>query len=541
MPMGKMPICGRRSRLFVGQLARMCAAVLLVACGPAFSQTATEALPDRAVSAANPVKSSAVPELALRLNALWKRELVPQRAFVGAAVVDVSSGELLFSRNGSMLFVPASNAKLYSTALALSSLGPDYRMETELRMEGEFLPASGQLKGDLVLVGKGDPSIGGRQYPYSRDTERQRDDSLPGLEAFVDAVLARGIRVVEGDIIGDDTAYLWEPFHEGWAQDDALFEYGAPVSALTLNDNAVRLTIRAGAQPGEPVDITIQPESEYFDILNEVRTVKGATARLEWERIPGQRLLVLRGELPPGAPARLERVAVDDPALFTAHVLRQALLRRGVTVRGNARARHRLPAEAATGGGTPETLPVSTLVHLRLSPPLSELIMVVNKESQNLHAELLLREVARAKNGLGSRTDAISEMGRFLASAKVNRDGAILADASGLARLNLVSPESTAALLSAMWNGPHRDLWVASLPIGGDDGTLRNRFSGSPLASAVSAKTGTLRGVTALGGYARTRSGRVLAFSVMVNNHGGPSSQARAFLDTIAIEIASLP
>ncbi|MCW5964047.1 MAG: D-alanyl-D-alanine carboxypeptidase/D-alanyl-D-alanine-endopeptidase [Bryobacterales bacterium] len=531
-----------RLRLSVGPVARVWVAVSLFASGQmALPQTATDAATDTAVKVTPSGKKPVYPELAARLDGLWRRELVPQRAFAGAAVVDAASGELLFSRNGTMLFVPASNAKLYSTALALSRLGPDYRLETELRMEGEFLPASGQLKGDLVLVGKGDPSIGGRQYPYSRDTERQRDDSLPGLEAFVDAVVARGLRVVEGDIIGDDTAYLWEPFHEGWAQDDALFEYGAPVSALTLNDSAVRLTIRAGSQPGEPVDITIQPESEYFDILNEVTTVKGVTARLEWERIPGQRLLVLRGELPPGAPARMERVAVDDPALFTAHVLRQALLRRGVTVRGNARARHRLPAESFPAGVIPDAPPASTLVHLRLSPPLSELITVVNKESQNLHAELLLREVARVKNGIGSRLEAINEMRRFLASAGVVRDGAMLTDASGLARLNLVSPESTATLLSAMWKGPHRDLWVASLPIGGDDGTLRNRFASNPLASAVSAKTGTLRGVTALGGYARTRSGRVLAFSVMVNNHGGPGSQARAFLDTIAIEIASLP
>ncbi len=414
-------------------------------------------------------------------------------------------------------------------------------METELRMEGELLPASGRLRGDLVLVGKGDPSIGGRIYPYSRDTARQRDHTLPALEDFVDAVLARGIQVIEGDIVGDDTAYLWEPFREGWAQDDALYEYGAPVSALTLNDNAVRITIRPATKVGDTAEITVQPESEYFDILNEVTTTKGATARLDWERVPGERLLILRGELPPGSSPRVERVAVDDPALFTAHVLRQALLRRGIEVKGNARARHRLPAESDIPAAEAEHQPSSSLIHVRLSPPLSELITVVNKESQNLHAELLLCEVARVKTGVGSRKEAFNEMRRFLAAAKVSPGAALLSDASGLARLNLVSPEATAGLLSAMWQSPHRDLWVASLPVGGDDGTLRNRFSGKPLASSISAKTGTLRGVTALGGYVRTRSGKVLAFSVMVNNHGGPSRQARAFLDTIALEIASLP
>ncbi len=483
-----------------------------------------------------------MPDLAARLDRVFNREPVAQRALVGLAVAHPDSGQLVYSRNGNQLFVPASNTKLYSSALALSRLGPDHRLETMLTLEGEFYPATGELRGDLVLSGKGDPSISGRLYPYSAETARKRADPLSALEEFARAVHTRGIRVIHGDIVGDDTAYDWEPFREGWAQDDALYEYGAPVSALTLNDNAIRLTIRAGKQPGEPAEISVQPDTGYFDILNEVSTVKGAPSVIEWERVPPQRLLVVRGQLPVGAPPHAEWVAVDDSALFAAHAFRQVLLQKGVMVKGTARARHRMPSEpiGAVAQGT-TTAASSNLLHLRLSPPLSELIGVVNKESQNLHAEMLLLEVARVKGGSGSRKQAFQEMRRFLIDAGVSVDAVHLADASGLARLNLVSPEASVALLSAMWKGPYRAIWVASLPAGGAEGTLRNRFGGNALASSVMAKTGTLRGVMALSGYVRTRSGRMLAFSAMVNNHGGPSSQSRAFLDTIALELASLP
>jgi D-alanyl-D-alanine carboxypeptidase/D-alanyl-D-alanine-endopeptidase (penicillin-binding protein 4) len=478
--------------------------------------------------------------LAQRLDQLWKQDPFPDKAFAGLVVLDPANGRVIFSRNGSRLFTPASNTKLFSTALALTKLGPEHRMETEVRAEGELFEDAGLLRGDLVLVGKGDPSIRARTFPYSKDTARQRDYSLPAMEDLANAVVARGILIIEGDVIGDDTAYLWEPFREGWAQDDALYAYGAPVSALTLNDNMQRILVVPGMREGEPARLSLQPDLEYFDILNEVQTTKGAKAALAWERLPG-RLLLFRGALPPGAPPRVEQIAVDDPALFAAEYFRQALLRRGVEIRGVARARHRMSAEHLPDDKAAQHAAPHTVIHIRLSPPLSELITVVNKESQNLHAELLLCEVSRAQGGVGSRTEAIAELRRFLASIGASLDGIAFADASGLARMNLISPEVTARLLAAMWNGNHRQVWLHSLPIGGKDGTLSGRFGESVLGEAISAKTGTLRGVAALSGYARTKSGKVLVFSAMVNNHGGPSREAREFIDKLALEVAGTP
>lgn len=489
--------------------------------------------------------------LQTRLARLWNQETIPQQAFAGLVVVDPATGKTIFSHNGSRTFTPASNTKLFSTALALTRLGPEYRMETEVRAEAPWDPESGVLQGDLALVGGGDPSISSRTFPYDRETAQERDYDLPALKELAKAVADRGIRVIEGDIIGDDRAYVWEPLREGWAQDDALFDYGAPVSALTLNDNTVRLSVFAGMRDGEPTRLDLLPTTYYYDILNEVHTVRGAKPQLEWDRIWGQRTLLLEGALPPASAPIIRHIAIDDPALFAAQAFREALLAIGITVKGNARSRHLLapnyshagPELRQKRGASAVSVPEANKgqIHLRLSPPLSDLIRMVNKQSQNLHAELLLCEVSRAKNGFGSRNDGLKELRAFLTELGISAEQATFSDASGMSRLNLVSPESTARLLTAMWKSPHRDVWMDSLPIGGKDGTLSSRFDGNVLAERVNAKTGTLTGVSALSGYARTRSGKVLVFSAMVNNHNGPGSASRKFLDALALEIAQTP
>lgn len=476
-----------------------------------------------------------------RLSQLWDTETIPKRAFAGVVVLDAETGQLMFERNGSMLFTPASNAKLFSTALALSRLGPSHRMSTTIFANGSWSVDTGVLSGDLVLRGGGDPSVGSRQFPYSRETKNLRDYPLPAFESLADQVFAQGVRRIRGNVVGDDSAYQWEPFREGWAQDDALFDYGAPVSALTVNDNSLELTIMPGKNPGMPAAIAIRPSMPYYDILNEVRTVARNAGRVEWERTPNGEL-ILRGNLAAGGrPTRID-VAIDDPALYAARYLRDALVRRGIAVDGAAMAQHRWEKESEPGIASsspqdPDARTETAALARHDSPPLDVILRTVNKESMNLFAELLLCEVGRAKTGAGSREAGLLELRRLLKEFRVPSDGVALFDASGLARLNLVSPAATAQLLSAMWQGPYRTQWIDSLPVGGEDGTLEHRFSGSPRAASIHAKTGTLRGVGALSGYATSVSGRVLVFSAMVNNHAGSSRTARDFLDKIALEL----
>lgn len=493
-----------------------------------------------------PAPASPFAGLAGRLEAVWQREEFPKRAFIGFAVADPASGAILYSQNATQLFVPASNAKLFSTALALTRLGPEHRQATEVFAEGAFSPSTGVLQGDLVLRGGGDPSLSSRRFPYSRETEDVRDYPIPALEELADSLVARGVRHVTGDLVGDDTAYLWQPFHEGWAQDDALYDYGAPVSALSVNDNFLELTVTPGSSPGEPASASTRPALPYYDVLNRVVTRTGAPGRIDWEISPGHQLLV-SGSVKPGARPWRGFVAIDDPALYAARYLRDALQRRGIRIDGAARARHRFLGEpsSAEGDAAPASPASSalagTILVRRESPTLAEILRPTNKESVNLFAELLLCEVARVKNGVGSRQGGLDELRAFLAELGISPDAASLADGSGLARLSLVSPQATLRLLVAMWKGPHRAAWLESLPVAGLEGTLERRFNGPTKRGIIRAKTGTLRGVTGLSGYVIAGDGRALAFSAFANNYAGPARTARDFLDKMVAELASSP
>ncbi|OYW11509.1 MAG: hypothetical protein B7X34_03060, partial [Acidobacteriia bacterium 12-62-4] len=194
------------------------------------------------------------PKLPVAMERIIQSEPVTARAHLGMRVVEIQTGKVLYERNPQSWFVPASNTKLYSTALALTKLGAGHRFETQVVADGK----------DIRLVGGADPTLSGRKYPYERDSEWS--DGAAAMETLADALVAKGLKVVEGSVIGDDTRYVWDPVPPGWGADDGLYEYGAPVSALVLNDNAVRLKIRPGAKPGEPAELAVNPAFEYFAI-----------------------------------------------------------------------------------------------------------------------------------------------------------------------------------------------------------------------------------------------------------------------------------
>ncbi|MCS6953811.1 MAG: D-alanyl-D-alanine carboxypeptidase/D-alanyl-D-alanine-endopeptidase [Bryobacterales bacterium] len=463
-----------------------------------------------------------------RIESLLVSSEAGRLAFWGIRVADAATAETLFEKNADHLFVPASNVKLFTTALALVKLGPEFRFETRVLAETAPDP-SGRLRGDLRLVGGGDPSLSGRDYPYRKGPVT--GDPLRGLEELADEIVARGIRVVDGDIVGDDSLYPWEPYPEGWTQGDALWDYGAPVSALTLNDNMMWLTLHPGAKPGWPAVVSLRPAVEYYVVHNHTVTRERAEDRVAIARLPGTRELRIWGEIGLRDPERTFELAVDDPARYAAAALADALLRRGVVIRGVPRAQHR-PDSVATAG--------SAFFELarRSSPPLAEMLKVVNKESQNLHAELLLRAVGRACRGSATRRAGLEEMQAWLKQAGVASDAVRLEDGSGLSRRNLATPRAIAQLLVYMYNGGYRAAWLESLPVGGEDGTLEHRFEGAAEGRRIRAKTGTLARASALAGYAATPSGRLLAFAILVNHHAAPTSEVRRLIDRISIVIA---
>jgi D-alanyl-D-alanine carboxypeptidase/D-alanyl-D-alanine-endopeptidase (penicillin-binding protein 4) len=467
--------------------------------------------------------------LAKRIETTIRQSPSLSRAHVGILVID-SRGRVKYGRNANSWFIPASNTKLYSTALALTRLGPGYQMTTRVT-SGTAPDASGVIYGDLRLVGGGDPSLSSRSYPYRK--EDQRPEGIPGIEELADQVAARGVKRITGAVIGDDTTYLWDPFPAGWSIDDPTYEYGAPVSALTVQDNSIRVEIRPGEAAGDPVTVSLTPELGQLTIIPAASTLgAGERSQIRIERAANTRELRIEGGLAAGAAPVTRLVAIEDPALYAARALHDALARRGIVVQEPAAAKHRLTTLEESDPGLPVVLAE------RKSPPLAELVKVVNKVSQNLHAELLLREVSRQGRSFGSREAGIEELRAFLRTqVALKEDDVQFVDGSGLSRLTLLTPEATAKLLRFMAESPARDAWMASLPIGGEDGTLARRLSGVEHPRRVRAKTGTLTHVSALGGYLDHRKHGRLTFTILVNNFNLPGSDTTKDIDKIVGQI----
>ncbi|MEO8025388.1 MAG: D-alanyl-D-alanine carboxypeptidase/D-alanyl-D-alanine-endopeptidase [Bryobacteraceae bacterium] len=460
-----------------------------------------------------------------KINAILAESDAATQSHIGINIVDLKTGRQLYEHDSARLFAPASTTKLFSTALALSRLGPQHRFVT--RITSSSSPAAdGTLSGDLVMEGGGDPSLSDRLYPYRPEDGKAR----AAIEELADQIVSRGVQRITGGIVGDDTLYPWHPYPPGWTIDDSVADYGAPVSALSVYDNTVRLAIRPGAKPGDAAQISVSPALEYYTIDNHVETVSGP-AVLRLSRSPGSRQLLLWGTVSTRNGGVSELVAVDDPALFAAQALADALARRGVAIAAPPSARHRLVTE------DPEPFDGFVLAR-RESPPLADLLQVIDKVSQNLHAEIMLREVGRVRRGAATRSAGLDELRRFLAENGIKGTDYAFEDGSGLSRLTMVTPESQTRLLAKMSASKYRDVWMKLLPIAGVDGTLRRRFKGDKIP--VYAKTGSLSHVSALAGYVEHPNG-LRAFSILVNQSNYPAADVRAMIDKIVVAIVEDP
>jgi D-alanyl-D-alanine carboxypeptidase/D-alanyl-D-alanine-endopeptidase (penicillin-binding protein 4) len=444
----------------------------------------------------------------------------------------LATGKTLYELNANRFFVPASNTKLFSTSLALTRLGPDFTFQTRV-LAAAAPDSGGRIAGDIRLMGGGDPNLSARAIPYRMGPIA--GDPLAALADLADQVVARGTLRIDGDVVGDDSWYVWEPFGNGWSIDDPVYEYGAPVSALTVNDNAFALSIHPGAKEGDPATLTLNPAVEYYSIDNRIGTVAaGAERRIHYSRAAGSMTLKLWGTIPVSDRGQNLTLGIDDPALYAAIAFRQALEERGITVAGRATARHLYPNEVADMKQGPASDPEPGFeLAVRKSAPLLEDLRITAKVSQNVHAELDLRAVGRARRNMGSVEAGLDELKAFLAEAGIEAGGYNINDGSGLSRPNLVSPATVVKLLRYMYASPMRDNFLSILPVGGQDGTLNARFSDPSLAGRIHAKTGSLAHVSALSGYAQRRNGTWIAFSILANNYNGPAGEVRAVMDKV--------
>lgn len=469
-------------------------------------------------------------ELAKKIDAILAQPDVA-RGFWGIEIANLDTGKTIYSQNADKLFTPASNTKLFTTSTTLALIGPDYRFHTTVETTGT-LDKYGRLDGDLILVGRGDPNLSGRDLPYNLKTERTQSPTHV-LEELADQIVAKGVKVIDGDVIGDDTFFPYQRYGEGWSQDDLMWGDGAPASAITINDNVLFLSIRPAAHPGERAFINLMPFSDYYKIDNRIMTTPAGTGprKIALLREPGSNQLLAWGNIPvDDLNAHSEAIAIDDPAVFAAQELRGLLQARGVSIFGHPKARHAdlaslstfsVTAFAASGGGDAQrpSTPASIVFATHESMPLIQDLRVINKVSQNLHAELMLRLLGKEKGTAGT-IDAGLEVERgWLASVGITPDEYVFFDGSGLSRQNLVSPHAVVTLLTYVSKQPWAKEFQDTLPVGGIDGTLMDRFRAPQLTGKVHAKTGSLNHVNSLSGFATTAKGEHIVFSILANNH----------------------
>jgi len=478
---------------------------------------------DNRKSHANKLNDSARERFAVRAEALLRTGSVAKGDW-GILISDAESGETLFEQNADKYFVPASNMKLFTTAYALSVLGPDYLFRTTLETRGVVAP-DGTLSSDLVLVGHGDPNLSNRKHPFAL---KEEFDGAPErvLAELADAVVAAGVKSISGDIIGDDSFFPRERYPSGWEIDDMVWEYGAAISSIVVDDNTVTLTLTPGDQPGSAVQATESPATPDFSVKNEVTTsAAGVKSDLTLTREPGASLVVMKGSMPAGGPPRKLVLAIEEPAQHAATLLKHLLEDRGVRVDGVARVRH----EAPKTGEDP------TVLAEHVSVPLGEAVKLINKISQNLHTEMLLRAVAR-QGGMWATADDLMKVPQdFYASAGIDPDDVVQSDASGLSRHDLVTPRAIVALLTFVQGQPWFATFYDSLPVAGVDGTLEERMKNTPAAGHIHAKTGSVEHVRTLSGFAETLSGRRLTFSFLSNNQGGKNHEAADALTGLCV------
>jgi D-alanyl-D-alanine carboxypeptidase/D-alanyl-D-alanine-endopeptidase (penicillin-binding protein 4) len=433
----------------------------------------------------------------------------------GILITDAESGEILFSQNADRFFVPASNMKLFTTALALEKLGPEFRFRTTVETTGSISP-DGTLAADLLLVGRGDPNLSNRKFPYEL---KEEFDGPPEkiLAGFADAIAAKGVKRIFGSVLGDDSYFPRERYPNGWEVDDMVWEYGAAISSIVVEDNTVTLTLLSGERTGDPVQAVLVPATPDFTVINKTSTSAAEVkSDLTLTREPGANLVTVSGTMPAKSAPRKLILAIQEPALHAAALLKKLLEERGIQIDGPAKAIH----EPAEQNG------VRTVLAEHNSIPLSDAVKLINKISQNLHTEMLLRTVARQKGPWVTPEELVKAPEEFYAAAGIAEGDVVQTDASGLSRHDLVTPRAIVSLLAYAQKRPWFGPYYASLPVAGVDGTLEDRMKNTVASGRIHAKTGSVEHVRTLSGFADTPSGRRLIFSFMSNNLAGKNHEA---------------
>jgi len=457
-----------------------------------------------------------------------------RRGRVGIKIASLNSGKVIFENDSEKYFMPASNMKNFTVAAGFDRLGPEFRFVTSV-FAGAVPDAAGTLKGDLRIYGRGDVSI---STAFFGTAAGDPETYYKGIDRLVEKIAAAGIKRIEGSIVGDESYFKGFSLPLTWEWDDLQWDYGAEISALPINDNAVDITVRPGAVGG-PCQVNISPANALFQIVNTCTTTSSSVARdLDVHKRLRQNILDISGTMPSGDRAFANSITVSRPAELFVALLKQRLEKRGITVTGGTRM---LAANVVPEAPTVE---IATLE----SPPYREIAAKTMKPSQNMFTEVILWTLGeRSRTMPGSTTGTrpessslgLNTVRSFLNQAGIESDSVVQYDGSGMSRHDLVTPAAIVALYTYMAKQSRYSIdWRNSLTIGGVDGTLRNRFKGTAASANMRGKTGTLDQVSALSGYVTTAGGEELVVSIIVNGVTVPSIRT-SLADDIVVHLAN--
>lgn len=429
----------------------------------------------------------------------------------GVLVRSLATNTTLYEHNADTLLVPASNQKLLVSAVALEKLGPDFTYRTGVYALGKI--DKGVLSGDLILKGGGDPVL-----------------ETADLTNLAKQVKAAGINSVKGDVIADDSMFDTQRLGWGWSWDGLPYYYSAEISALNLNRNTVSVFVYPAKTAGAQAEVKIIPNTEYLTIENTSVTGPKDSRNTIWiDRPLGQNVIRVGGSIAVGTVVtrRVAPVTISEPQLYAGCVFADELEKQGIDVAGSVKA----------GTAATEAKPLCT----HTSPPMSQILRLLNKPSDNLVAEVLLKTLGAVVNGKGSSGSGADVEKEVLKGFGLDMSALSIVDGSGLSKHNCISPRNIVTLLTYMKTAENADVFVDSLPIAGVDGTLAYRMKGTSAEKNVRAKTGTLAKVVSLSGYVTTKSGERLVFSIIFNNQLCPKASATAIEDKICAALADLP
>ena len=444
-------------------------------------------------------------------------------AYWGALVVDLETGQRLYESNAYGRFIPASNMKLFTTASALDALGPQFRYSTRLYADGEI--QNGTLLGSLVVRGSGDPTFGGR---YTAG------DLTQAFRQWADSLRAAGVRRVVGPVVGDDDVFDDVGLGKGWAWDDLVYAYAAPVSGLQFGEGTVEVTT-TGTEAGQPARLSVAPDDGYVRLVN--RTTTGGPNAESYSRDLAANVYTVSSTVLPGE-TQAENLAVVNPTDYFVNTLVSVLRREGIEVEGRA-------VDVDEWGARPRYERM-TRVATHLSPELAAIVGVTNTDSNNLYAEQILRTVGAytytgTQFALGSTEAGVMAGEPFLRRIGIDPADLSLVDGSGLSAMNRLTPAATVTLLDAMHRHPDaatRDAFYRSLAVGGLTGTLSGRYRGGIARGNVHAKTGYISGARTLSGYVTAANGHRIAFSLMCNNYQTTTARVNRAQDAIVETLA---